>query len=108
MQVRLGDVPAALERKLAPARPLLPQPLRNADELRALHIVQHNDVRPSVDRLVRLRFRPDLDLKEEAEPSDLARLLHRVCDRACSRTGITVWTTRTGIEHEARETVRTQ
>lgn len=83
MQVRLRDVPAALEQELALPAPLLPQAARDAHELRALDIIEHDDVRARVDRLVRLRLGSDLDLEQQAEPADLARLFDRVCDRAC-------------------------
>ena len=82
VQVLLGDIPAALEQKLALAGPLVFQPARDADKLIALHVVEHDDVRARIDRLVGLHLGADLDLEQEAEPADFARLPDRIRDRA--------------------------
>ncbi len=84
MQVGLRDVPATLEEELALPTPLLPESPRNPDELCAFDIIEHDDVRTRVDRLVRLRLGADLDLKEKAESANFARLLDSVRDRAYS------------------------
>ena len=80
MQVSLRDVPAALEEELALPSPLLPESPCNPDELRALNIVEHDDVRARVDRFVRLFLGADLDLEEKAKPANLARLLDSIRD----------------------------
>ena len=46
------------------------------------HVVEHDHVRARGDRLVRLRLGLHLYLEQEAEATDLARLLDRGCDRA--------------------------
>ena len=77
-QVLLSDVPAGLKQELALARPLLSESLRDVHELAALDIVEHDDIRARIDRLVRLRLGADLDLEQKAEPADLAGLRDRL------------------------------
>ena len=83
MQVGLGDIPTALEQELALARPLVLEAARDIRELRALDVIEHDDVRARIDRLVGLHLGADLDLEQEAEPAAFARLPDRIRDRAC-------------------------
>ncbi len=83
VDVGLGDVPATLQTELAFSCPPLLETASNAHELRALDVVEHDNVRSGVDRLVRLRLRADLDFEQEAESPDLPGLLDRFRDGAC-------------------------
>ena len=82
VQVGLRDVSAALKQELALPGPLLPQPPRHPNELRAFDVVKHDNVRACIDRFVRFFLGADLDFKQKAESADLTRLLDSVRDRA--------------------------
>ena len=82
VQVGLRNVSAALKQELALPGPLLPQPPRHPNELRAFDVVQHDNVRACIDRFVRFFLGADLDFKQKVESADLTRLLDSVRDRA--------------------------
>ena len=64
MKVGFGDVPAALKQKLALPAPLLAKTSRYIDKLTALHVIEHDDIRASVDRFVRFRLCAYLDIEQ--------------------------------------------
>ena len=80
VQVGLRDVSTALKQELALPGPLLPQPPRHLNELRAFDVVQHDDVRACIDRFVCFYLGADLDFEEKAKPTNLACLLDSIRD----------------------------
>ena len=66
-QVLLSDIPARLEQEPAPARPARAEAARDACELGAGDIVEHDDVRACGERLVCFGLRADLDVEQEGE-----------------------------------------
>jgi len=75
LEVGLCDISTGLQQELPLSCPLLAQTLRYANKLGAFDIVEHDDVGPSVNCLVRFGLGANFDVEEKTEASYLACLL---------------------------------
>ena len=66
-QVLLSNIPARLKQEPAPARPARAEAARDARELGAGDVVEHDDVCACGERLVCFGLRADLDVEQEGE-----------------------------------------
>ena len=76
MQVSLRNTTTGLDEELTLTAPLLLESLSYGNELIALDIVQHDDICAGVDGLIGLLFRSNLNVEQETEAADEARLLN--------------------------------
>lgn len=89
-QIILRDIPAGFEQKLTLSLPFLFQLRSDTNEFIALHVIEHNDIRPSINGFIRLLPVRHLDVEEKTKSTNFTSLLYCFRDRpySCEATHI--------------------